>query len=55
MKCLHIIETVCYGGVHEAIYIKPTGPTSGHLMQAVGQLLGYPQHLEQTISYVNSL
>ena len=44
--------SVCFGGVHEATYIKPTGPISGHLMQSVGQLLGYPQHLqEQTIAY----
>ena len=48
--------SVCFGGVHEATYIKPTGPISGHLVQSVGQLLGYPRHLqEQTITYVNSL
>ena len=34
--------SVCVSGVHEATCIKPTGPISGHLMQSVGQLLGYP-------------
>ena len=31
--------SVCFGGVHEATY---KNPISGHLMQSVGQLLGYP-------------
>ena len=38
---------LCFVGIHEATYIKPTGPISGHLMQAVSQLLGYPQHLQE--------
>ena len=39
-----------FGGVREATYIKPKGPISGHLMQAIGQLLGYPRHLQEQMS-----